>query len=87
MNNFLITEEEKNSILNLHRLRSKNQYLIFESDEEVDVENFVPKTRAEVMALHQAILEVEKEESKIKERFLLVRSILYILKYQYFLFY
>jgi hypothetical protein len=67
MNKFLITEEEKNRILNLHRLRSKNQYLIFESDEEVDVENFVPKTRAEVMALQQAILGVEKEERKIKD--------------------
>jgi hypothetical protein len=66
MNKFLITEEEKNRILNLHRLRSKNQYLIFESDEEVDVENFVPKTRAEVMALQQAILDTEGSEEKIK---------------------
>jgi hypothetical protein len=66
MNKFLITEEEKNRILNLHRLRSKNQYLIFESDEEVDVENFVPKTRAEVMALQQAILNTEGSEEKIK---------------------
>jgi len=67
MNKFLITEEEKNRILNLHRLRSKNQYLIFESDDEIDVENFVPKTRAEVMALQQAILDVERGEAKIKD--------------------
>jgi hypothetical protein len=66
MNKFLITEEEKNRILNLHRLRSKNQYLIFENDEEVDVENFVPKTRAEVMALQQAILNTELKENKLK---------------------
>lgn len=67
MNKFLITEEEKNRILNLHKLRSKNQYLIFESDEEVDVENFVPKTMAEVMALQQAILNMESDERKIKD--------------------
>jgi hypothetical protein len=62
MSKFLITEEEKYRILNLHKFSSKNHYLLFESD----IENFVPKTRSEVMALQQSILHTEELEGLLK---------------------
>lgn len=65
MNKILITEEEKNRILNLHKLRSKNHYLLFENEEdEINIENL--KTKSEIMALQQAILSTEQSENKIK---------------------
>jgi hypothetical protein len=49
MNKFIITEEEKKRILNMHETRSKNHYLMEQSEDEIakEIEATMPEDENE----------------------------------------
>lgn len=64
---FLVNEEEKSRILNLHKNRTSSQYLILEYKEELTLPQTEPKIEFQKPTDHKTALDQIKKELNVQQ--------------------